>query len=72
MLKEIHNKIEEYYNRNKEMPNTVLLPINVYEALKHYSKQMYVSNDNIEQTVFGLNIIAVHNEEDIRVIKTEL
>lgn len=73
MLQEIHKKIEEYYNRYKEMPNTVLLPSDIYEALKNYSKNMYLSHYNdVEDKVFGLNIITVYNKEEIKVTKIEL
>lgn len=70
----IKRKIHNYYAEHGEMPNTVLLPSQIYAVLEGYNKsfkflQCYEKGKTIKQTILGLDIIEIENESDIKVIK---
>ena len=71
ILETIHNKIEEYYKRYNDMPNTIIMPENIYYVLKEKTKSVLLEyyNCNVEETVFGMKILLTTNEEEIRATK---
>lgn len=71
ILERIHNKIEEYYKRYKDMPNTIMMPEKEYIVLKEKTKSLLVEyyNCNIQDKVFDMDILIVENEDEIRATK---
>ena len=71
ILEKIYEKMIRYEEQYNDKPNTVLLPIAMYEALQYYARSMFAIyyDESIEHKVFDMDIIVVNNREDIKVIK---
>ena len=71
ILEQINEKIIHYQERYNDMPNTVLLPSAMFEALKYYTKNMFGNyyDDTAIYKIFDMDIIVVEDYEDIRVTK---
>jgi hypothetical protein len=72
MLEKIHKEIYKFYKEKGEEPNAILLPVEMYYALKENTVKLLSSmytETLIEDKIFNLDIIVVDYETDFKLIK---